>query len=356
MLRRQTRLAFACVVTTSVVVLAGTALPAMGQSFDCDDPFANPVWVAQNCPPPGNQGDPPDTGTGAGERRCLYRGEVEVDCDEHGTWVGNVSGPFHMAAGSSVTDFVQNRGISYPTEWVTGAVLLEGCWRSPWSNGAGVPPPTELGADAQGGWYTLTCLGASAGSIDVSYHGIWLGGGVVPDPEEIALSLLASIQLSAPDIRLSPPATGSVLLRMPLWLSTVETDHTWGPIPDSQCVGGVCVEITAQAVSISWDMGDGTTVTCQRDQNVAWQPGLDFLDPGNACHHYYQRSSRDQPDGRYQVVATTTFRSEWSATGAVTQSGVFENITDFCGPAGNAPCQSTVAVLVEELQVLTGRR
>ena len=96
------------------------------------------------------------------------------------------------------------------------------------------------------------------------------------------------------------------------------------------------ITITAKATSVSWNMGDGTTVSCDN-------PGTPFENgkggqPSPTCGHVYFRPSRDQPDGRYTVVATTAWRVDWAGGGF---SGVIDTET-----VGNATVQ------INEMQVV----
>jgi hypothetical protein len=244
---------------------------------------------------------------------------------------------------------------------------LAGCWAKLAAEPAPRPRPDwhfPLKGQDTGGpgrWYTLSCLGTDGVWPDGVAAGVaqaWLASSDLPqtgpDPQMLARRALARIGLTAPDIRIFPPATGSTPVGMPTWLSTTQTPQTWGPITDSFCEQGLCVAINARAVRIEWDMGDGNVVSCGRGQNVPWRPGMDFLAPqqAGACHHVYAAPSRHLPDVSYQLRATSTFRVEWSGGG---QSGVFTGVADACGPGGDQACTSTAAVRVEEIQVLTER-
>lgn len=51
-------------------------------------------------------------------------------------------------------------------------------------------------------------------------------------------------------------------------------------------------------------MGDGTTLWCDAEDVVAFDPARDPLDQLSNCFHYYRYSSVNQPDLRYQVALT----------------------------------------------------
>jgi hypothetical protein len=117
-------------------------------------------------------------------------------------------------------------------------------------------------------------------------------------------------------------------------------------------VATLSVTVTAVAEQVQWQLGDGSSVPCERGQNTPWRPGLNFLEPGNACHYFYQQPSRDEPGNSYTATATVTWRADWEGGG---QSGVFEDLTDVCGAGSDESCASTVDITVEEIQVVGAR-
>jgi len=322
----------AAVIGSAAVLMP--AVPAAGQidpdPIDCQAGPAAAECRDQRRPPGGDS--PPGDG-----QVCSFGG-AQVPCrTPYGSWVGDVvDGDWYGLAGDV---------------W---PALLVGCWAM--ATSAERDPPSGYPGEAQSGtWHTLSCLGPGGswpapgpGEFGLAWTPDAAGG---PDPEALARRALASIDLRVPALRLSPPATGSVLLGMPVWLAVEESAAAWGPISSGQvCEQGLCVEVAATAERVRWRTGDGqTTVDCTRDQNLAWEPGIDFLAPGNACHHYYTTPSREQPGGTFDVSATITWRAEWSGGG---QSGTFTGIDDACGPDSDELCRSSVDVQVDEMHVL----
>lgn len=326
------RLLAAAVGGSVAVVLA--AVPAAGQvdpdPIDCEaDPTAAECQDVQD--PPGEDDSPPNG------RVCSFD-VAQVPCStSFGFWVGDAADGDWYGLGGDV--------------W---PALLVGCW----ATGASVerdPPSDYPGEMSSGGWYTLSCLGPGGSwpaPGPANFDLAWTpdAGEAAPDPEALARRALASIDLRPPKLVLAPPASGSVPLGMPVWLAVEESSAAWGPISSGpMCEQGLCVEVTATAERVEWRMGDGNSVSCTRGQNTAWQPGMSFLRPGEACHHFYQQPSRDKAGGSYAATATITWLAEWAGGG---QFGVFTDVTDACGAGSDEPCTSTVTITVEEIQVL----
>jgi hypothetical protein len=285
-----------------------------------------------------------DQGDGDGQGGECTFGGYEVNCYEpgYGSWVG--SPELLIAPGSPVFS-------------VPAAPPLEGCYAqpsgAPW---AGNPPPDDVDPDSDGYWAELSCFGEVPPAMppQSSAAAVWLPGAPAgPDPEELARRALASITLRQPEFTINPPTSGSVPLGMPVWLAIEESSATWGPISSPEvCDQGLCVTVTAVAETVQWQLGDGSTVQCGRGQNTPWRPGLNFLQPGDACHHVYQQPSRDEQGGSYTATATVTWRADWEGGG---QSGAFTDITDVCGASSDEPCTSTVEITVVEILVVGAR-
>jgi hypothetical protein len=224
-----------------------------------------------------------------------------------------------------------------------------GCYYGPpdfnWNN-----PPPEGKTEEDGRWYSVHCLMSVRGELPSQSYFFnalrlhaWVDFADVPTvtPGEVALAWLASVGLDGVQIRLAPPETGAGLVGLPVWLGIEETGSTWGPINDTHCIGSVCVSIEAMVTEVEWSMGDGTVLTCTREQHVAWRSGMDFRAPGSNCHHYYQRASRSQPDQRYPITATSQWLVSWSSTG---DAGVLDTART-----------ATAGLRIDEIQVLRSR-
>ncbi|HEY8472096.1 MAG TPA: hypothetical protein VIL37_05605 [Natronosporangium sp.] len=213
-------------------------------------------------------------------------------------------------------------------------------------------PPAEPpeGKDPnEGQWYFGTCFtdayyfnGLLVLEIQAALFNQWFDYADVPvvTPEQVAQDWLATVELVGIDFALAPPETGVGVVSLPVWLGVNETQNSWGEISDTHCIAGVCVSITAFVESVDWNMGDGTSFTCDRGEHKVWNPSLDYLRP-DGCHHYYQRASRNQPGGKYQITATSNWSVEWVS-----------QVSDASGVLTTSREAST-ALQINEIQVLT---
>jgi hypothetical protein len=142
-------------------------------------------------------------------------------------------------------------------------------------------------------------VGCTEGSIAIT---LWVQGG--PSAEQIARSLIARIELRPIDIGLTPlGADVMTVVGMPVWLWAAEpTPATWGPATIS--AGGMT--LTAKVQSVTWDMGDGTTLTCGK--GTEWKRGMGG-DPSPTCGHTYSTQ------GHYTIRARSHWVATWSGYG-----------------------------------------
>ncbi|MGW4525013.1 hypothetical protein [Amycolatopsis sp. NPDC004378] len=137
---------------------------------------------------------------------------------------------------------------------------------------------------------------------------------VVPQvsPAELAEQAISEMALSAPDIRLAPPADSphGATIGFPVWMWTARREATVGPLTRTASAGPVSVTATATLAKIDWSMGDGTAVSCPG-------PGTEFADslagqPSPTCGHVY----RDLVAGGVAGInATSRWEIRWSGGG-----------------------------------------
>ncbi|GLY68753.1 hypothetical protein [Amycolatopsis taiwanensis] len=175
-----------------------------------------------------------------------------------------------------------------------------------------------------GAWYVYRCSGQ--GRRDALYRApVWIPEGQepraapLPSPEQLAEQARSQLRLPNPVIASSP--AGTQLVRLPTWLWLDRA--MWQPQSATASVPAVSVTATATPTSVTWSMGDGSTVTCIG-------PGTPFPAHGDPqvaspdCGYTYQRSSAAAPGERFPATATVSWRITWSGAGA---SGTFPDMT-----------------------------
>lgn len=144
--------------------------------------------------------------------------------------------------------------------------------------------------------------------------------GAGPTPREVAQIAVEHMNLRAIEIGIAPkPGDGSVgLIGMPVWMWAASPDeHTVGPVTATASSGGITITATARLHKLTWDMGDGTKVTCT-SAGTPYKPSF-----GNKkspdCGHVYTTSSAAKPGRKFTVSATSDWVIEWDGAG---QTGV----------------------------------
>ncbi|QSB15735.1 hypothetical protein JQS43_05185 [Natronosporangium hydrolyticum] len=319
-----------------------TALAAQGDHAGCTDSLDPECFVGDEDSRDDEGGDN-DQGTprGGGDSGCYWH--ASSDAVQVGAEVSE-PGALILVAQSDLVEI--------PCVTDDGAFFLDGCY---WGDPPAVArrPAHEDGrVDGEDGrWLWGTCLISVIGEMPTQSFNVnsaanwrWFEFGetaVAIDPETVARHWLAQIDLAPVEFELAPPETGAGLIGLPVWLGVGDDEGSWGPISAEHCLEGVCVTISAEVTEVSWDMADGTVFTCARDQHRVWDSSQDFRSPGDNCHHYYHRASRDQPGGKYEITAT----SHWAVTWEAQASDASDTLT--------AESASSVALQIDEIQVLT---
>ncbi|WP_344804393.1 hypothetical protein [Microlunatus ginsengisoli] len=135
-------------------------------------------------------------------------------------------------------------------------------------------------------------------------------------PQEIALMAVAELQLPAVKPGIGPDPSINrwkmAAVGYPLWLWADGPTHV-GPV--SQRVANLYVSLDANLTSVSYDMGDGHTVTCD-GPGKKWTRAVP-AGKASSCGYRYQKPSL--PKGSYTVRATSHWAISWVVGG---QSGV----------------------------------
>ncbi|WBB78100.1 hypothetical protein O7606_17830 [Micromonospora sp. WMMD882] len=299
--RRRLVTALFAAATATLLALAATPAPALaGPGVDCPVGQTDcSIW--DDVPGrPGNDGGGSDGGgdSGGGKAgKCQWNGR-EIPCyDDVLGWFNNSDGCYYKLASPQ-------------------------------------PPETPDGQQA----YVATCNGGDlSDQRQVFRDAPPPGFGAPPDPEEIALRLLASIDLRHPRISVAPrKSQGPGLVGLPVWMWANSGVNYFGPLSASDTEGGVTVRIDAAVTHVVWNMGNGVKVTCAEPGTPYSPTGPHAGGPSPDCGYPtgYPKA------GTYVVSAVTHWNVHWVGGG---QSG---DIPVTRG-SGNAEIQ------INELQVVT---
>ncbi|MCP3800696.1 hypothetical protein NLX83_15620 [Allokutzneria sp. A3M-2-11 16] len=181
----------------------------------------------------------------------------------------------------------------------------------------------QFGSGPRGAWYVWRCSGD--GFADAFYRPpVWIPEGAQPDavrrpsPAEVAAQAREQLRLPTPTLGASPAGEHLVHLPSWLWLSS-----GWASVSATAEVPGVSVTAVARPRSVSWSMGDGTTITCTGG-GTPFRPGSDPRSASPDCGHTYRTSSAAQPNKVFTVSATVRWTVTWSGAG---QAGTFPDLT-----------------------------
>ena len=140
------------------------------------------------------------------------------------------------------------------------------------------------------------------------------GGGtpsttVAPRPAVvIARETAQRTPIPLPSVRTSPPVGRDQLVNLPTWMWVED----WNPRSATATEGPLTVTVVATPRSVTWRMGDGSSIVCGAGR--AWNPALREDQQSTDCSYAYTRSSANQPDLVYQARATMTWDVNWTAT------------------------------------------
>lgn len=178
------------------------------------------------------------------------------------------------------------------------------------------------GGPLPGGWYVDTCAHGGltfrgVGVVWITYSHPGPPPGPAVPPSQLASEAASSLALPVPAIHLDPAAFSVVNLRTWLWVDS----SIWHPYSTSASAGGESVSATATPVSVTWQMGDGGTVTCA-GPGTPYDPALPAASQQSACSYTYRVSSagRASPSGNangaaFEVTATVDWQVTWVGGG-----------------------------------------
>ncbi len=134
-------------------------------------------------------------------------------------------------------------------------------------------------------------------------------------------------QLPIPDpsIASSPPAGTAHVTGIPSWFWSA-TPLT--PLSASATLGGVTATVTATAVDLVVDPGDGGAARSCPGGGTPFDPSRPAAEQRSGCTHTFQRRSHDQPGGTWPTTVTVSWHLTWtSTTGASGDLGVVTRST-----------------------------
>lgn len=107
------------------------------------------------------------------------------------------------------------------------------------------------------------------------------------------------------------PSPDRLLVNFPIWL---HLSSGWRQITAAATVAGVTASVTAKPESVTWAMGDGSSVTCRTagtayDAHLSWSANVARRD----CGYTFGQSSASQAAGRFTVQVTVHYGVTWTS-------------------------------------------
>lgn len=174
---------------------------------------------------------------------------------------------------------------------------------------SGTDIPSLVDGSTQGYWIVDTC---KLNALDPNSM-TWVP--TTPGSAPAVASVVAQTALSKapwPTVGLEfDPAPDRLLVNFPVWL---HLSSGWKHVTASATIAGVTATVTAKPESVTWAMGDGTTITCHTagtayDASKSWSSNVERRD----CGYTYTSSSTAQSDGRFAVKVTVHYRVTWTS-------------------------------------------
>src|SRR4051812_48181738 len=182
------------------------------------------------------------------------------------------------------------------------------------NSGVWIGTGTEVSAPVEGESYWIVCTDGYVNRI------VYDPANAI-DPATLARRAFNELPLIYPRPRTAPPATAKQLVGVRTWLWVDPGD--WQTMSASAAIPGLSASVTAQPTHTIWEMGDGSTVTCE-GPGTPYDPDRPDVDQSTECSHVYQH------DGTYTVLATIEWSVTWSATnGAGGNLGTVQRSTQF---------------------------
>ncbi|MHB1584551.1 MAG: hypothetical protein ACYCU7_09105 [Acidimicrobiales bacterium] len=176
------------------------------------------------------------------------------------------------------------------------------------AGGASATAALGVGGPQPGQWVFPACAGP--GAID-PMPAVWVtgavpaAGGFQVAPVVVAEQAAKTLGLSSPVIEMAPSDGHPQLVNVATWLWV--SPATWHPLTATASAGSVTTTATATPTKVVWDMGNGSTVTCD-GPGIPYDPSRP--DATTDCSYTWAAA------GTYTVTATIYWSVTWAATGA----------------------------------------
>ncbi|MFF0147017.1 hypothetical protein [Amycolatopsis sulphurea] len=266
---------------------------------------------------PGTGRKPERPGTGNPDTSHSGPGDTLIDGNSNLAKCSYVKSDFQPPSGGVITAAVA-KPLNADTGTSQSAVLTR-----PAAGGVVLAQAAQPAQGPQGAWYVWKCAGP--GAVDALYRPPkWIADGQqpvqaqLPSPAELAQMARKQLRLPTPTIAANP--VGDQLVNLPTWMWLASG---WGPVSATASVPGVSVTATATPTSVTWSMGDGSTVTCT-GAGTPFRTGSDPKAPSPDCGHTYRTSSAKQAGQAFPVAATVRWTVAWAGAG---QGGTFPGLT-----------------------------
>ena len=159
-----------------------------------------------------------------------------------------------------------------------------------------------------GGVYHLACWYEPGHDFVPGYPVVILFDPLEPVPGlvdviDVAEFAQSRLDLDHPAVELSPAA--SQVVGIETWLA-VTSELEYLDVTAQAGLAWATVRTTFR--DVTWDLGDGSSLTCTDDATTTWNPSIRGDDQTSSCIHTYVESSAD---AGYPASATVTWSLEW---------------------------------------------
>ncbi|MDG4774159.1 hypothetical protein [Solwaraspora sp. WMMD792] len=165
------------------------------------------------------------------------------------------------------------------------------------------PPGGEPGQVA----YNVSCVAGQVSEIVRWLDDPPSGYEAPPDPYELRRRAYARIQFEKPVIHTAPDPDKPGLVGLPVWVWSEESNAVWGPLDEDEADRDVSVRVLAEVDEITFNMGNGDSFSCERDEVFdAYDPAVDNpWNPGCGYDNGYSTP------GSYRITATVSWDVTW---------------------------------------------